>query len=175
MFWLAKPPYLRWAAMGVVLVAAFAVDLRDQRTERRPFAARDIALGEQVDGAVEWKDVLAGRWEPVDTAGLVATTAIRRGEPIVASMLSSWSPPPDDWWSVEVDLPDSATVGRTARVAVTEPLLTVDGIVVAVADGGAFGASATGLVAIPPDSADAVARASALGRVSVLLGPPAGE
>ncbi len=146
------------------------IDMGDQRLESRPFASRDIHPGEAIDGAVEWKDVLAGSWDPVVIEERVASVAIERGEPLTAAVMSSWTAPPADWWSVELELPAGAAAGRAARVVVTDPVLTVEGTVLTVSDGGAFGGARAGLVALPPGSADAVARAATAGRVTVLLG-----
>ena len=170
MLWLARPPYLRWAAMVLVVVVALVVDLRDQRSELRPFASRDIARGAPVDGAVEWRAVAADGWRAVEVAGTVAATDIRRGDPVTASSLSRASVPPEHWWSIELDLPKGAAAGRPARIVVADPPLSVDGIVGSVSDGGAFAATTSGLIAVPPDTADAVARAAAVGRARVLLG-----
>ncbi len=52
MFWLARPPYLRWAAAAAVVVAALVWDLRGTGDILYPFAARAIAGGAAITETV---------------------------------------------------------------------------------------------------------------------------
>lgn len=172
MFWLARPPYLRWVAIGAMIAVAVAVDLGDRRLERAPFAARDIARGDAVrETSIRWRDVPVGLMSTDVPNDAVAVRDIAEGEPITAGAVTGHRPPPDGWWTLELEVPDAATGGRRARVVVSDPLLAADAIVVSVSSGGRFGSGATGLVAVPPDVADQIARAATQGRVAVLLAP----
>ena len=50
MFWLTRPPYLRWAAAAAVVVAAFLWDLRGSSDILYPFATSAIAAGATIHG-----------------------------------------------------------------------------------------------------------------------------
>jgi hypothetical protein len=171
-FWLARPPYLRWVAIGAMIAVAIVVDLGDRRTESAPFAARDIARGDAVmETSIRWRDVPVGLMSTMIPKDAVAVRDIAEGEPITAGAVTVHRPPPDGWWTLELEIPDTATQGRRARVVVSDPVLATEALVVSVSAGGRFGGGATGLVAVPPDFADQIARAAAKGRVSVLLAP----
>ena len=55
-------------------------------------------------------------------------------------------------------LPSGAVPGAAARVAVRDPALAADGVVVSIIGAGAFDAFASSIVAVPPQYADAIAR-----------------
>ena len=60
---------------------------------------------------------------------------------------------------------------EAARVVVDEPPLATEALVVSIIDGGAFERSTKGLVAVPAEFADALARASSRGNAIVLVAP----
>lgn len=158
--------------MALLVAVALFIDLRDGGTEKRPFAAADLEAGTTITGAqVEWRDVPRGLLPLVDVDGNVAAHVIEQGDPLVPSALAEHRPPPQGWWSVELPLPDGATAGKPARVVAVDPPLATEAIVVSISDGGAFDSSTTGLVAVPPDFADALARAASRGNAVVLLAP----
>lgn len=171
-FWLRRPPYARWAGMALLVALALFIDLRGRGTAARPFAAVDIAAGAPIGAEqVEWRNVPGDLLPFTDFEGSVAAHHIERGDPLTPSALAQHSPPPDGWWTIELPLPESATVGRRARVVAADPPLATDAVVVSVAGGGAFDASTSGLVAVPREYADAVARATVRSEVTVLLSP----
>ncbi len=60
-YWLPRPPYLRWAAAALLVLGALAWDLRSPAVELRPFASRPVRAGEALDAsAVAWREVPAG-------------------------------------------------------------------------------------------------------------------
>jgi len=172
MFWLRKPPYVRWAAAGLILIAALLWDLRNAATEPYPFAGRDLGAGEVIQpGDVEWRDLPAGALPDADLEGRTAIVPIRRGEPLTPPLLSSEPEYPDDWWAVPVAISATAVPGSTVRLVVLDPPMTVDGIVSRAGTDDPFSLGAAGLVAVPAEVAAQVAGAAIGGNLVVLERP----
>ena len=152
------------------MLFAVLVDLRGPSTERRPFAAADIETGTRLSPQqVVWRDVPRGLLPQSVPAGAFTVRPVGRGEPLLPGALGERPPSPDGWWSVELRVPAGAEVGAQARIVVRDPPLATDGVVVSLAAGGAFDSFRTGMVAVPPQHADAIARASTGGQVTVLV------
>jgi hypothetical protein len=172
MFWLRKPPYLRWAAAAAIVAAALVWDLHGRATTPFPFAGRDLDAGQRIEeGDVEWRDLPAGAFTIPDLAGRMAAVAIGRGEPLIAPVLALDRGYPDDWWAVPVVLSSSAAPGSQVRIVVLEPPTTIDGVVARAGADDPFSLEATGLVAVPGEMAAQVAAAAVLGNVVVLERP----
>ncbi len=158
--------------MALLVAFAVLVDLRGGGTQRRPFAGSDLPAGTLLSEAdIEWRDVPSGLLPEPLLSGKVIAHALARGDPIAPSALADHRPPPREWWSVELPLPQDTVAGTAARVVVDDPPLATEAVVVSVAEGGAFDAFTTGLVAVPPQYADALARAAARGNAIVMLAP----
>lgn len=158
--------------MALLVAVAVVIDLRDQRTEARAFAAEDLTRGETVQPeSISWKEVPVGLFDRIDPEGAVVVRSVRRGEPFTGSSLTAHAGPADGWWSLELELPAGAAPGQPARIVVDDPALATEALVVSVSDGGAFSSMASGLVAVPGIHADAIARAASRSRVVVLLAP----
>jgi SAF domain len=171
-FWLSRPPYLRWLAAAAILAAAVAWDLAGRRSEPFPFAARPIAPGELIGGDdVAWRDLPVGLMEVPDLAAATASRPIGSGEPITTGSVGGDTAIPAGWWAVPLALPAAAVPGTEVRIVVIEPAATVDGVVVATGDRDLLTVADAGLVAVPGEAAEAVARAAASGGVTVLLRP----
>jgi hypothetical protein len=69
-------------------------------------------------------------------------------------------------------LPDGVVAGSAVRIVTIDPPMSVDGVVVSVADGGAFAADRTGLVAVPEAASSAFATAAIAGTATLLISPP---
>jgi hypothetical protein len=167
-FWLSRPPYLRWVIASLVVVGGIAIELRPPTTAPHPFAVETIGIGEQVDESrVRWRDVPVGLLLPVELP-MTASRRIEAGEPVLrtATGASQVSGIPNGWWALELDVPNGARAGMTVRVVTRSG--TADGIVVEVRSGD-FG-ERTGLVAIPEDRASVVATAVLDSTVAVLIG-----
>jgi hypothetical protein len=167
-FWLSRPPYLRWLLAATVLVGGLAVELRPAATVPHPFAVHQIVTGQAVDESdVVWHDVPRGLLAPV-VLPHVATRAIHPGEPLLAGSATAGDRGdiPAGWWALEMDVPAGARPGMAVRLVTGSD--TADGIVTDVRDGD-FG-QRTGLVALPGDVADRVAPAVLDRTVVVLLG-----
>ena len=168
MFWLSRPPYLRWTLACLVLVGGIALELRPQATAPHPFAVETISIGEQIDESrVRWRDVPTGLFLPVDLP-VTATRRIETGEPVLAAASDKpeGSAIPNGWWALELDVPNGTRAGMTVRIVTHSG--TADGIIIEVSSGD-FG-ERTGLVAIPDDRASVVATAMLDSTVAVLIG-----
>jgi hypothetical protein len=168
MFWLRRPPYLRWVAAGALLLTGLAMDLTGPRVEPYPFASEPIGVGEHIDGVVEWREIPSGvlpQWEqPVSG---VAATEIAAGDPLVPSLLAEVRVP-EGWWSVSVPLPVAAAPGTWLRVRDTSTGAVVDGVVVGA--GHDTGFEIVGMVAFPAEDAARVADATADDALVVMVG-----
>lgn len=172
MLWLHRPPYLRWFAAALLIVGAAAFDLSERATVAHPFAAGPIERGTLLEeGSIEWRESPIGLLETPLLDGAVAGRRIEPGDPILPSSLGSAALVPPNWWSVPMVLPDGVIAGSAVRVITINPQLIVDGVVVSVADGGAFDVDRTGLVAVPEAAAGAVAAAAISGTATMLVSP----
>ncbi len=172
MFWLTRPPYLRWAAAAAIVIAAFIWDLHGSAAMRYPFAAHAIPAGSPItDPDVEWRDLPAGVIAMPDLTDPVAARDLAAGEPIVPSSVAPTSPIPDGWWAVPVALPTGTPPGTRAQLIGTDPAFETEGIVVATAEQDLLSFSDGGTVAVPPERAAAVALAARDGTLIVLLEP----
>jgi hypothetical protein len=165
-YWLRRPPYLRWIAAGLVLGVGLFLDLRPASMVSYPFLSTGLATGSPVEPAVEWQDVPAGYlpdWtEPV--AG-IAVADLPPGTPLLPAMVTD-SVMPDGWWTVMLPLPRRIAPGTSIRVAVGDEV--IEGIV----SGEMLddGYEITGPVAFPESQAAAVAAAASSALV-VMIGP----
>lgn len=172
MFWLTRPPYLRWAAAALLLVGALAWDVRGRSGVPYPFAAQPIAAGAIIgESDVEWLTVPDGLLTPPDLSAPIAARAIVAGEPILPSAVDAEAGVPDGWWAVPVALPAAAVVGSRVRLIATVSGIESDGLVVAAASTDLLSISDAGLVAVPPEHATAVAGAAVDGTLIVLVAP----
>ena len=154
------------------MVLAVAFDLRGEATEPHPFAAADLGAGAAIRPRdVDWREIRSGLLPTPALDGAFTTRDIEQGEPIVPSALSITRPIPEGWWAIEMRLPAGAEAGSPARVVVDNPQFATSAVIVSVADGGAFDASTTGLVAVPAEHADEVARAVTRGDAVLLVEP----
>ncbi len=169
-FWLARPPYVRWLAAALLLAAAAAADLRGRATVPYPFAADTVLAGQPFAAQVDWREVPVGLLpDPGPTDGRAARD-LAPGEPITAAAVASHDRVPAGWWAVPVDLPGTAAVGGRVRLVAPAAGLNVEGIVAAAPEAGPFAVTSPGLVAVPPEHAGAVAIAAAQGDLVIMLG-----
>jgi hypothetical protein len=167
-FWLTRPPYLRWALATLIVVTGLVVELRPAATVPHPFAIHTIEAGAAIDETVvEWKEVPHGLLGTVH----LPTTAHRQipaGEPVPAPSMSEDDIHgiPPGWWGLEVDLPTGARSGMGVRLIGGFGM--ANGVIVEVREGD-FG-ERSGLIAVPEDSAEAVAIAAMDGALALLVG-----
>jgi len=172
-YWLPRPPYLRWAAAALLLLGALAWDLRGPAVEMRPFAARSLQAGDAVDAsAVEWREVPAGLLPAPDLAGVTAAVDLAPGDPLVDAVLSGGVAVPRGWWKVPVAVGIYAAAGDSVMLVVTSPPTTVEGLVVSPQQGDAYSLDfRPAVVAVPGDSAALVAAAAAAGSLVAAVAP----
>ena len=172
MFWLTRPPYLRWAAAVTLFVAALVWDLRGRTGEPYPFAARPIAAGAVVtESDVEWRTLPGGALVMPDLSAPIAARPIDAGEPLLPSAIDAEAGVPDGWWAVPVALPMAAAVGARVRLITTDTAVQSDGVVVATGSTDLLSISDAGLVAVPPEHATVIATAAVEGTMIVLVEP----
>jgi hypothetical protein len=167
-YWLRRPPHLRWAIAAAVIVAAAVWDARGPATVEYPFAAVAAAPGTPVDEVVEWRTVPAGvlpDW--TGPVGGSVGVALAKGDPLLPSLVAAGSVVPAGWWSVPLELPAPIPPGSPVRVLLGGR--EVAGVVAQSA--GDYQQEA--LVAFPADAAAAVAAASRDDAIVVMVGSAA--
>jgi hypothetical protein len=172
-YWLPRPPYLRWAGAALLLAAALAWDLRAPRTELRPFAARSLQAGETVAAPdVAWREVPAGLLPAADLQGATAAVALAPGDPLVDAVLRRGPAVPEGWWQIPIAVGSHAAAGDEVLLVLLDPPATIGGLVVAPQQGDSFSLDfRPALVAVPGESAALVAAAAAAGTLVAALAP----
>jgi hypothetical protein len=171
-FWLARPPYLRWVAAAALVVAAFLWDLRGSSDILYPFAASAIAAGATITEAeVDWRRVPKGTMVLPDLSDPVAARDLPAGEPIVPSAVSATTTIPEGWWSVSVPLPATAVPGTRIHLIDAGSGVETDGIVVAAGSHDLMSFEESGMAAVPPEVATQIAIAARDGTLVLLLEP----
>lgn len=168
MFWLSRPPYVRWTLAAIIVITGLMMEITPESTMPHPFAVADLAVGDTIDDTVVvWRDVPKDLFDPV----VLPTTAPRPfqvGDPVLIGDDSATGNNgiPEGWWGVEVDVPAGARSGMSVKLVTGGA--AVDGIVIDVTDGD-YG-ERTGLIAVPGDAAESVAAAALDTSVMVLIG-----
>lgn len=171
MLWLGHPPYLRWLAAAVLIVAALLWDISERATEPFPFAASDLSRGQSIaPDDVQWRQVPVGSLSLPPLAGAIAKVAIISGDPIVASLVSAPTTHPADSWAVSVPLPIGAASGTSVSLVFADGT-DVDGTIIQPATEDTLGLTTDGLVAVEDGAASAVALAAANGELVVMIRP----
>jgi len=172
-YWLPRPPYLRWAGAALLLLGALAWDLRGPALEVRPFAARAVAVGEPIDAAaVEWREVPAGLLPSPDLTGAVAAVDLAAGDPLLPALLGTRVAIPDGWWEIPVAVGTHAAAGDAVMLVITDPPSTVEGLVVSPQRGDAYSLDyRPAVVAVPAEAAGLVASAAAAGSLVAAVAP----
>ena len=174
MLWLARPPYVRWTLIGLVVLLSLWLELRPSPTVSHPFLGRDLARGDPVEDALEWRDIAPGVLEPVPGTGF-ANRRLLGGQPLLPGDTTDVPiSVPSGWWLVDVDIPAEATAGTQVQLVILpspghQPVPPIGGLVTAVRSGRYEDDGMVGTVAFPPDRAATAAVAVAEKRVSVLL------
>lgn len=170
MYWLTRPPLLRYLAAAMLIATGLAIELRPEPTLPHPFAMASIPPGTTITEAdVRFRDVEAGLLPSISLPA-IARVPIASGDPLIPAMLSAaGESAPEGWWSLEVPVPLGAVPGMDVLL-VSDGLVEVTGMIVAVLPGDDFGGGPIGLVAVPPDSTAAIATALNENRLVPLLG-----
>lgn len=164
---MSRPPYLRWATAGLVIVLALYTELAPDPTVPHPFAAVAIPAGSEVtDAEVTWRDVPSGLLPPVSLP-LVTGRPLAVDEPVLPSAAAAGPAVPEGWWAIELPVPTGTALGVEVRIVVGD--LVVPGIVVGAPENDGF-SEALALVAVPGEEAAAVAAAASESRAVVMVG-----
>lgn len=183
MLWIARPPYIRWTLIGLLVLVSLWLEIRPSSTVSHPFLTRDLIRGETVEDALEWRDIAPDVLEPVPGAGF-ANRRLTAGQPLLPGDTTDVAMTvPPGWWLVEVDVPAEAAAGSEVQLVILpaaghRPLAPIGGLVTGVRAADFEGDSLIGSVALPPDRAATAAVAIAEKRVSVLVqayNEPAGD
>ncbi len=173
MYWLSPPPYLRYAAAGLVVLVALWFDLRPNPSEPRWVAREEIPAGTPLDvDLFEEQSMPVGLLARVEPTG-VAAIPIANDEPLLPGHVLAVVPP-DGWWVISLEIPTHLPTGAHLRVVVlsddptTEPV-SIPGMVIGPAvDGSMNFGDPVGSVAIPGDAVESVAAAATRGRIVVV-------
>lgn len=165
MYWLQPPPYWRRAAAVALVLGAVLWDLRSAPTEPHPFAARDVAAGSVIEASdVEWRSLPVGSFEVPSLTATVAAVDVWAGDPISGSVLAGPVAVPDGWWAVPIQMAAPTAPGSPVLLVVTDPPVTVPGIVVSSQRGDRYSLDHTpAVVAVPGQMAPLVAAAERAG------------
>jgi len=172
-YWLQRPPYLRWAAAALLVVGAAAWDLNEGPTSLHPYLITDVAAGDAVtDADVAWREVPAGMVQAPDLTRPVAAVDLQAGDPLLDAVLSGPVTVPDGWWAIPVAVGANAGPGDEVLLVVTDPPTTVSGIVVTAQRGDPYSLDfRPASVAVPAEAAALVAAASARGVLVAAVRP----
>lgn len=173
MYWLQRPPYLRWAAAGTLILAAPFWDLRGRPARAHPFLTAPVAAGAPITGdVVEWREIPAGMLEVPDLENAVAAVDLDRGDPLTGAVLALAVVAPDGWWAVPVAVGRHAAPGDEVMLVTIDPSLTIPGIVLEAESGDVYSLDfRPAIVAVPGESAPLVAAAAGEGRLVTVVRP----
>jgi hypothetical protein len=172
-YWLPRPPYLRWAAAALLVLGAFAWDQRSPATELRPFAARALTAGEAIEAsAVAWRQVPAGLLPSPDLSSATAAVDLAAGDPLVAGVLRRGAAIPEGWWEIPVAIGAHADAGDEVMLVILDPPASITGLVVTPQQGDAYSLDyRPAVVAVPGEEAARVATAAAAGTLVAAVAP----
>jgi hypothetical protein len=156
-----------------LVLGAVLWDVRAAATEPHPFAGAPIPAGSPFAAeSVEWRHLPAGAFAIPDLAAGVAAVDLAPGEPITGAVVADPVAVPEGWWAVPVDLSSRAAPGTPVLLVVTDPPLTVPGVVVTAQRGDRFAMDhAPAIVAVPGEMAPLVAAAERAGMLVAATRP----
>jgi hypothetical protein len=108
----------------------------------------------------------------VDLAGAVAAVDVAAGDPLSESLIAPAVTLPDGWWAVPIEVGVGATPGDTVLLVVTDPPLTVPGLVIRAQGGDRLSLDyRPALIGVPGEAAAIVAAAERSGLLVAALRP----
>jgi len=178
-YWLRRPPIGRLALAALLIALGLYTEFAPATTVPHPFTGSATEAGQPIDSIV-WRDVPAGLFQsidwptegPIEGPNLIAKIDLSPGTPLIPDLLGQIAAPPD-WWSLVIELPGFLDPGTRLAILPEPDGTPIEGLVLASTppDELTYGAP-SGLVAVEPEGATAVARGAASGSLIVLLMPP---
>lgn len=168
MYWLGRANYVRWVIGVAIFGVALFAEFRPTNTVAHPFAASEIARGEPLAG-LEWRQIPRGLLPMPDLNAAFAAVDLAVGEAVLPSHVAASGHVPGDWWSIPVAMPFAAPTGTLVHLVDTQTGLSTEGVVMAEPPNDPFAIEASALVAVPPESAAALAVAAAAGSITVVI------
>jgi hypothetical protein len=131
----------------------------------RPFTTRAVAAGGAITADdLEWRAIPAGLLPAPDLTRPIAAVDLTPGVPLVDAVLRAPAAIPEDWWCIPVPIGVDARPGDQVLLVVTEPPLTVVGLVISPQHGDPYSMGfRPASVAVPAEAAALVAAAGAQG------------
>lgn len=173
-YWMSRPPYVRWAAAGMILIIGVVNEFRPATTIPVPVARSDLAVGSLVEEeAVAWFDGSPDLFDEISLP-IRLGRSVRAGDPITAADFPSEADrAPADWWRIALPVPTATAAGSEvlAVVGSNGGTTTHQGISVSEVLDDGFG-STFALVAFSGADAAAVASGVALNQLTVMVRNP---
>lgn len=167
-YWMRRPPYLRWLIAAALIVIGLMLESGGGKTERYPFAATAVNAGTDIATAVEWRTVPSGllpAWE--DSVTGIAACDVLAGHPLLPGLRKELAIPAG-WWSIPVPLPVAATPGTRLRLLNSVTGELVDGVLATTDTDDGF--ATVVMVAFSPDDAPRAAQTVASDAFVVMIG-----
>lgn len=173
MYWLQRPPYLRWAAAALLLLGAAAWELRPRSTELHPYLIEPVESGDVIgEEAIEWREIPAGILPAPDLSSPVAAAPLPAGTPLLDPLLARPTLVPEGWWTVPVSVGEHARPGDVVLLIVVDPPSSVTGTVIEAQSGDPYSLDyRPAAVAVPADAAPLVAAAAREGLLVAAVRP----
>ena len=156
MFWLSRPPYLRWGLAIVVAALGIWTELAPETGTPHPFAAEALPAGTLVTAElIEMRVVPEGLLEPVTIPARIRVP-VEAGRPLLSSALDEEPTVPGGWWTISLPVPSAGAAGSAVRLVVDDgaSVEVFEGMLVSTSPGEYGGTE--GLVAVPDDAVAAV-------------------
>lgn len=168
MLWLARPPYLRWTAAGLLVAVAAWSEFSPPPTTTVTLLAVEVRAGTPLDEShVVRRRIPATDIITVDPHG-VAAVDLQAGDPLLATMVTDVDVP-TGWNVIEAAVPEHAVPGAAATAIILsdgKPPIELPAVVVSTSGGDPFG-DASGSLAVSPEWTAAAAAAAAEGRLVI--------
>ncbi len=156
MFWLSRPPYLRWGLAVAVAALGIWAEVTPDPGTLHPFAAESLPAGTLVTAElVEMRMVPDGLLDPVALPARVRVP-VEADRPLLAPALDEERTIPVGWWTISLQVPSAGAAGSAVRLVVDDgtSVEVFDGMLVSTTPGEYGGTE--GLVAVPGDAVAAV-------------------
>lgn len=173
MLWFDRPPYLRWAAAGLLVAMACWSEFGPTPSTDLWVATDDIPAGTTLDESLFRRAPVVWERPPpsVEPDG-TAVVDIAAGDPLVSSLVGTRMVP-DGWLVVAAPLPPGSSPGSEATVVLLPAtpggeIASVPAVVTATTSSDPFGGD-SGTIAVPPSRLPEVVAATTEDRAVVAV------